>query len=136
MKQRIDTWKRMVATGDPAAANYLQKITEQATAEGKIDEMSEAIDTLMNDARERLDGVERSIAACTMHERLGSLTEAINLAYIARRYFGKSRQWLYQRLKGQIVNGKPAAFTADEEAAFKAALAEIGSQIIDFARKE
>ena len=70
-----------------------------------------------------------------MHERMGALTEVVNLAYIARHYFGKTRQWLYQRLKGQMVNGKPASFTDAEEATFIQALHDIGLQLSTFTQK-
>jgi Domain of unknown function (DUF5053) len=41
------------------------------------------------------------------------MTKAINIAEVARRW-GKSRQWVYQRLNGSIVNGKAAQFTQEE----------------------
>jgi len=43
--------------------------------------------------------------------------KSINLAELARR-MGKSRQWLYQRLNRNLVNGKPARFTPEERALF------------------
>lgn len=125
----------MEAAGNPAATEYLKEITEQAKAEGKIQEMSEALQFLMTSAEKRMDNVESSIKAYTMHERMGSLTEVINLAYIARQYFGKTRQWLYQRLKGQVVNGKPATFTQAEEATFIKALQDIGLQLSTFTQR-
>lgn len=42
------------------------------------------------------------------------LTDVINGAYIARRFFGKSRSWFSQKINGSIVNGKPSGFTKDE----------------------
>lgn len=135
MKARIENWKQMEAVGDPAATNYLKEITAQAKAEGKIQEMDEALQYLMASADTHLDNVEKSLASYTMHERMGALTEVVNLAYIARHYFGKTRQWLYQRLKGQIVNGKPATFTASEEATFMKALQEIGLQLATFTQR-
>ena len=132
MKERIEKWKVMEAAGDPGATAYLKEITAQAKAEGKIQEMNEALKLLMASAEKRLDAVESSIAGYTMHECMGALTEVVNLAYIARHYFGKTRQWLYQRLKGQIVNGKPAEFTQSEEATFIRALHEIGLQLATF----
>lgn len=125
----------MEAAGDPAATEYLKEITAQAQAEGKIEEMSEALQFLMTSAEKRLDNIESSVKAYTMHERMGSLTEVVNLAYIARQYFGKTRQWLYQRLKGQIVNGKPATFTQAEEATFIKALQDIGLQLATFTQR-
>ena len=125
----------MEAAGDPAATDYLKEITTQAQAEGKIQEMNEALQYLMASADKHLDNVEKSVASYTMHERMGTLTEVVNLAYIARHYFGKTRQWLYQRVKGQLVNGKPAAFTEAEEATFIKALNEIGVQLATFSQR-
>lgn len=135
MRDRIEKWKQLEVAGDPGAADYLKEITAQAQAEGKIQEMDEAVRFLMRSAEARLDNVEKSISEYTMHERMGALAEIINLAYIARHYFGKTRQWLYQRLKGQIVNGKPAMFTEAEEATFIRALNEIGLQLAAFPRR-
>lgn len=42
------------------------------------------------------------------------LLDVINGAYIARRFFGRSRSWFSQKLNGAIVNGKPADFTKEE----------------------
>lgn len=132
MKEYIEKWKRMEAEGNPAAFDYLKEITAIAQANGKTDELSEAVNYLMSSAQQRLDNVEKSIMEYTLHERLGELSEVINLAFIARRYFGKSRQWLYQRIKGYTVNGKVATFTPEERDKFMAALDEIGSRIATF----
>ncbi len=125
----------MEVAGNPDATDYLKEITAQAQAEGKIQEMNEALQYLMASADKHLDNVEKSVASYTMHERMGTLTEVVNLAYIARHYFGKTRQWLYQRVKGQLVNGKPAAFTEAEEATFIKALNEIGVQLATFSQR-
>ena len=125
----------MEAAGSPAATEYLKEITAQAQAEGKIQEMNDALQFLVAAANKHLDNVEKSLATYTMHERMGALTEVVNLAYIARHYFGKTRQWLYQRLKGQLVNGKPATFTEAEEATFIKALHEIGIQLATFTQR-
>jgi len=51
------------------------------------------------------------------------------MSYIAEHYFGKSRQWLYQRINGNAVNGKPADFTPDELKTFSNALSDLGEQL-------
>jgi hypothetical protein len=129
MKARIERWKEMVAASDSAADNYLMEITAQAKAEGKLDEMNEVLSQLITNADRHLDNIEDSMAEHNVYQQLGNLYEVINLAYIARAYFGKTRQWLYQRIKGQIVNGKPAKFTSEERATFINALDDIRNQI-------
>lgn len=135
MKERIEQWKMMTEAGSPEADKYLEQITAEAKAEGKLQEMQVVAEYLLSSAEQRLDNVEKSVNSYTLHERMGSLAEVINLAYIARHYFGKTRQWLYQRLKGQMVNGKPASFTPQEEATFISALSDIGLQIATFTHR-
>ncbi|MDE5595351.1 MAG: DUF5053 domain-containing protein [Muribaculaceae bacterium] len=62
-------------------------------------------------------------------EMLGEVSEAINLSYIAKRYFNKDRTWLYQRLNHAIVNGKPAAFTEAEIKRLSDSLDELSNKI-------
>lgn len=54
--------------------------------------------------------------------------KGVSLAYIAEK-MGKSRQWLYQRLNGSIVNGKPAVFKKIEKRLFKKALVEFQNEL-------
>ncbi|MDR1344886.1 MAG: DUF5053 domain-containing protein [Tannerellaceae bacterium] len=42
------------------------------------------------------------------------ITKGINLSYIAEHYFGKSKSWLYHRIKGSVVNGRPVRFKDEE----------------------
>lgn len=51
------------------------------------------------------------------------------LSHIAEHYFKKSRQWLYQRINGNIVNGKPAQFTDEEIETLNFALQDISKKI-------
>lgn len=129
MKERIEKWKQMDGAGDPCADTYLAEIAAQAREEGKEQEMSELIPHMLEKAVRHLDNIETAIKEFTIREKLGDLAETINLAYIARHYFGKSRQWLYQRMKGQIVNGKPASFTQAEKETFIAALEDIRNRL-------
>lgn len=72
--------------------------------------------------------------ATLLRDKLGDLYDALNLAHIARTYFDKSRAWLYHRINGNIVNGKPARFTPEEEKEFYRALDDIRRQIEAFTR--
>lgn len=64
-----------------------------------------------------------------VREILGEALQALNLSYIAKRYFNKSRTWLYQRLNHTLVNGKPAAFTEGELKILSDALGELSNSI-------
>ena len=74
------------------------------------------------------DFIERTEEAI-LRDRLGELPEAISFSYIAKKYFGKSRNWLYQRINGNIVNGKKARFTDNELQTFLNVLKDVSEMI-------
>ncbi|MBD5320897.1 MAG: DUF5053 domain-containing protein [Bacteroides sp.] len=53
----------------------------------------------------------------------------LNASYIAKRFFGKSRNWLYQKLNHNIKNGKEAKFTAEEYLKLKEAIETIAEEL-------
>lgn len=61
MKERIERWKQMEAAGDPATTGYLKEITAQAKAEGKIQEMNDALNYLINSADSHLANIENAL---------------------------------------------------------------------------
>ena len=65
--------------------------------------------------------------------QLGDLASALSLSYIAKKYFNRSKSWLYQRLNGYKVNGKPAQFTPAERKLLAEALLDISRQAKDMA---
>lgn len=66
---------------------------------------------------------------------LNGIDTYLSLSKIAQDYFGKSRGWLYQRINGATVNGKPAQFTTEEQQQFSNALLDISNRIKDTALK-
>ena len=60
-----------------------------------------------------------------MKEKLKEVEPLLNYSYIAKRYFNKSRTWLYQKINGNIKNGKPCKFTEKELQTFEIALKDI-----------
>ena len=61
-----------------------------------------------------------------IRQKLDRVLDFASMSYIAKNYFGKTRQWLYQRVNGNIVNGKSADFTPDELNTLSIALSELG----------
>jgi len=60
---------------------------------------------------------------------LERVSKYVSMSYIAKRYFGKSRQWMNNRIKGNLVNGKPATFTKAELNQFSTALDQLSNEI-------
>jgi hypothetical protein len=72
--------------------------------------------------RESVDDMRRRLEADGIHE-------AISMTYIAKTYFGKSAAWLYQRVNGNLVNGKVAQFTDKERERFAEALRDLSRRL-------
>lgn len=134
MDEKIKKLEEMIAAGDPATMDYLAEVVAQATSSEDKARLDELATRLMNESRDGLDRAELAIEEHLLREQLGPLAEALNMSYIARTYFGKSRSWLSQRLNGSVVNGKRASMTDDELATLTGALQDIQSKITAFTR--
>ena len=86
---------------------------------------------LIAEARALIEKGDKMIAEETEHirQQLGEVPEILSMSYIAKTYFGKSRTWLYQRINGNKVNGKPAYFTRSERKQLQDALQDIGKKL-------
>jgi hypothetical protein len=68
-------------------------------------------------------------------EQLDGLEEFVNMANISRTYFGKTKSWIYQRLHGYPVHGKPAKFTNEEKKRLSEALLSLSDNLKTVAHK-
>lgn len=82
-----------------------------------------------------LGAIKEELQDVKLALELGDVANAISLSYIAKAYFGKSKNWLYQRLNGNKVNGKPAQFTEEERKRFAEALRDLSRRINETALK-
>jgi hypothetical protein len=64
-----------------------------------------------------------------LKSRLAEISPAVSWVYIAKKYFDKSDSWLYQRINGNIVNGKPATLTPVELETLKFALGDLSQKL-------
>lgn len=87
-------------------------------------------DDLMNTMRH----AKGLINEINIKKQLEDIQDVVSYSYIAEHYFGKSRQWLYQKINGSLVNGKPAKFSADELIKLKDALNDVGDIIKNTSR--
>lgn len=76
--------------------------------------------------KETIDRIETTI----VRQQMESILPFISLSYMAKKYFNKSRQWLYQRINGSTVNGKMARFTRQEIEILNHALKDMGHKLL------
>ena len=114
-----------------------EKLAFQKERQSRLDAMTErgrkaylevtekALQETVKEARRFVERAEDAL----LRDKLGEIPEVISLSYIAKKYFGKSRNWLYQRINGYLVNGKPARFTDEERNKFVAAINDISDML-------
>ena len=61
--------------------------------------------------------------------KLLEIEDVISYSYIAKNYFHKSNEWLYQRVRGYNINGKPAKFSKEELNTLNLAMQDISKKI-------
>ncbi len=76
-------------------------------------------------AKETADRAEE----LALRVRLKEVLPAVSISHIAKTYFGKTRSWLYQRINGSIVNGKPARLTDTERRTLEEAFRDIADKL-------
>ncbi|SFO62383.1 DUF5053 domain-containing protein [Prevotella sp. tf2-5] len=96
--------------------------TEQISTEQFLD----GIGKISENMREVAAMAREELAA---RHKMGNITEAISLSYIAKTYFGKSRAWLMQKVNGNTVNGKRASFTPSESKRMREALQDLSEKL-------
>lgn len=94
-----------------------------ALAEQDGESFSQAMVSLAHETAEEA-------SALVVRQQLESILPMVSMAYIAKTYFGKSKAWLYQRINGNAVNGKPAKFTKQEIDTLNEALQNMGNLLL------
>lgn len=95
----------------------------------KIDDIVGAINEATQQYNKKVDA---ELEEMTLKVRLAEITEVVSLSYIAKHYFNRTRNWLYQRINGNIVAGKPAKFTEEEIKKLQFAINDIGHKLQNF----
>ena len=89
----------------------------------------EDINAVAEIMRQQMEETHREVDEILVRKQLEEMLPAISLSYIAKTYFKKSRAWLYQRINGLYVNGKPAKFSESEIETLNYALNDIGQRL-------
>ena len=97
LKKHFDTYAG-IKTKDERDKYYIKNILPILNNENG-EQFGDTLDAIINEARALKDNI-----------LFQDVMNGINLAYIAEHYFGKSKSWLYHRIKGSTINGKRVYF--------------------------
>lgn len=112
---------------DDKTKGYFSDITNGVTPKENIS--AEKYEKGIEEIMQGLDKVIEDANEVVARRLMGDIPEAISFSYIAKKYFGKSRAWLMQKVNGNKVNGKKAAFSEEEREKFRAALLDISDKL-------
>lgn len=109
-----------------------KEISELAAGSGDIPK--EAKLAALQTIYANMEAVVEDAREDAFRKRLKEVPQAVSFSYIAKRYFGKSRAWLMQKVNNNTVHGTTAKFSDSELRQFKCALVDISKQLSDVAQ--
>ncbi len=118
--------KPLLGSNDPKERARMEEIAYYIRDNFTTPEDKETLNTFFDAG---ITELENDIKELTLKEQLADISEMVSLSYIAKKYFNKSRGWLYQRINGNIVRNKPAKFTDAELSTLQFALKDIGNKL-------
>ena len=125
LKEELLTLKPLLGTDSPEFYDKVRDIASRYNSEEDKKVIADFVSERLQNIDKELNVIEENAIKLQLQE----VAEIVSLSYLAKKYFNKSRAWLYQRLNGNIVNGKPARFTNEELQTFNNALLDISKKI-------
>src|SRR5690554_5423518 len=121
MEQKIKELKESFRKATPKNIGLIDGEIERLSRESPEEFSKAMLASLEESAREA--------GELAIREKLEDVLPIVSVSYLAKEYFKKTPQWFYQRLSGNIVNGKRVSFTEEEIRTLSSALDQIGNRL-------
>jgi hypothetical protein len=107
-----------------------QRITDELYNKAKNDKEKNMITKFIENSLESdFRTMKEEFNLLITRAKLLEIENIISYAYIAKNYFNKSNEWLYQRIRGYNINGKTAKFSKEELNTLNFAMQDISKKI-------
>ena len=126
LKKELEELEKLPAGDNEAFEKQLNFLYENFSSE---EEKEMITNTILSELEETGKMVDDFIEEAKIKMQLIEVSEIVSLSYIAKKYFHKTRNWLYQKINGSVVNGKPTRFTSEEIDTLNFALQDISKKI-------
>ena len=126
LQEELNKLKPFILEDDAVFEKQIDFLYENFNSEKEKEIITNFIMSELNKSGKKIDDF---IEETRVKMQLFEVSEIVSLSYIARKYFQRTRNWLYQKINGSIVNGKPAQFTAEEINTLNFALQDISKKI-------
>jgi hypothetical protein len=125
-KEELDKLIGYMSSDEDAFEKQFMFMRENFTAPEQIAQIEKRISTKLDESAERIDDF---IEDAKVKLQLSPVAEIVSLSYISENYFNRTRNWLYQKVNGNKVNGKPARFTKNEINTLNFAIQDISKKL-------
>jgi len=126
LQEALNKLKPYIGTVNTEFDKQLKYIKDNFTSKSDIGQIDLFIKEELSKTIKNLKTFNKDVS---IKMKLAEISNIVSISYIAKTYFNKSRQWFYQRLNGNIVNGKSANFTSEELKTLDFALKDISNKI-------
>lgn len=130
LQRELNVLRQIMGSDSPTREIDFQKkideINKLYPSESDGDIIADFIMQCYEEIENELNQVKNEL---TVRQQLADISGFISLSYIAKNYFGKSKQWLNNKINGCIVNGKPSKFTDEEKERLNQALKDLSKKI-------
>ena len=103
------------------------------TSENDLNEIEHFMRTGIKEVSDKTEDLIKLAESTLIRMKLKEIKEIVSLSYISKKYFNKDRSWIHQKINGNLKNGKPAKFSAEEIDTFNFALQDISKKISSIA---
>lgn len=121
-----ELWKQSSESDRPAIDSQISELLDSLT--------EEETNLLAVGVQEDFDKIHQEVAGIkeqlTVRERLEPILPYLSISFLAKKYYGKSSSWFYQRLNGNKIHGKVCRFTEEELTTLDMALKDISKQLV------
>jgi len=104
-------------------------INENFTSDADREIINNFISNEISKISLRTEELIQEAESILIREQLKEVSEIVSMSYIAKKYFNKKRSWIYQKINGNLKNGKQVKFTDSEIQTFNFALRDISNKI-------
>ena len=130
LQKELDVLKEIMISDSPTKTVDFQKKVDEINKLYPTEEDGNIIADFVLQCYEEIGNeLEQVKNELTVRQQLADISGVISLSYIAKNYFGKSKQWLNNKINGCIVNGKPSKFTEDEKEKLNHALNDLSKKL-------
>lgn len=131
--EKLNELKTVMGKTDERSQTRFSELFAELQAAPMTDEEQAAFNAWyssgLNELGQELDRIEQK---ASIREQMEGTLPLIPVSYIAKKYFGKSASWLYQRINGNKVRGRVYTLNDEQKATFNDALQDIARQISSF----